>query len=360
MKKINPVLKIIIVSICLYSCTLTVNTITKKKELTHIFNNTQLSDFANNYFWEHFHQGNYDKLDSILFYLYAAYNENTNHLETNSHLGFAHAWALSERNRVEQLSPLIIQHATLATQHFGEAYKLNSKDPRLLGFLADFKMNLGAISKDKGLTTEGYFDGQKSIKQWSTFNYFTIGYVLSDLDHESWQFKKALEWQWKTLDKCLCEKVDRESFDFSQYIDLEAKERNIKRKRACWNSWIAPHNIEGFFLNMGDMLVKSGDWKKGIEIYKQIKSIPQYETWVHQEFLEKRIQNAEANVELFRGNYPKGAQQTNDNQMLINTPVSCMICHQKSTKDLELHQNINRKEYFKEMNVYFLDKKKVY
>ena len=40
-------------------------------------------------------------------------------------------------------------------------------------------------------------------------------------------------------------------------MTLETKEG---ARRACWNSRIAPHNLEGFFLNMGDMLVKSGDW----------------------------------------------------------------------------------------------------
>jgi len=38
-----------------------------------------------------------------------------------------------------------------------------------------------------------------------------------------------------------------------------SKKTKEGKKRVCWNSWIAPHNFEGFFLNMGDMLVKSGD-----------------------------------------------------------------------------------------------------
>lgn len=77
------------------------------------------------------------------------------------------------------------------------------------------------------------------------FNLFTGGYVFSRLPADSPQFQEGLAWQWRTLDHCIEE----------------------GKKRACWNSWIAPHNLEGFFLNMGDMLVKSGDWQMAQKIY---------------------------------------------------------------------------------------------
>jgi hypothetical protein len=51
------------------------------------------------------------------------------------------------------------------------------------------------------------------------------------------------------------------------------------KKRACWNSWIAPHNFEGFFLNMGDMLVKVGDWRTAQKIYANAKLSPDYANW---------------------------------------------------------------------------------
>jgi hypothetical protein len=62
--------------------------------------------------------------------------------------------------------------------------------------------------------------------------------------------------QWHTLDKCIEGKIDRANPDYSPYM---AKETTEGKKRACWNSWITPHNLEGFFVNMGDMLVKSGN-----------------------------------------------------------------------------------------------------
>ncbi len=332
------------------SCTISVDTITKKKEISS--QETELSKYANNYFWDRFHQGNYQNIDSILYYLTASYNENPNHHETVTHLGFANIWALSERQKLNPIPPTIIEHGTSALKYFGESYKMNPHDPWVLGFLADLKMTVGNISNDKKLTTQGYFDGKKSIKQWSEFNYFTIGYVLSQLEHTSPQFKKGLEWQWKTLDDCYCEKFDRENPDIKQYLLMEKEEENIKRKRACWNSWIAPHNVEGFYLNMGDMLVKSGDWKKGIEVYKLAQQIPEYNSWPFKALLEHRIENAEINVEKFRRTIENGENVKDEDVMLISSSISCMACHQMSPKDQQQYKGFDWKAYQKKMKVY--------
>ena len=187
-----------ILLLALISCTKDI--LFQKKSINGLADPTELSDHANQYFWQNFHQGNYEKLDSIIYYLSASYNENPNHLETVTHLGFSHIWKLSERDRLDEIPPTITDHAVLSLKYFDESQKLNKKDPRTLGFLADLKMTVGDIAQDDKLQRQGYFEGLKSIRQWKTFNYFTIGYILSRLDFDSWQFDKGLEWQWETLD----------------------------------------------------------------------------------------------------------------------------------------------------------------
>jgi hypothetical protein len=102
---------------------------------------------------------------------------------------------------------------------------------------------------------------------------------------------------------------------------LETKEGP---KRVCWNSWIAPHNLEGFFLNMGDMLVKSGDWQTARKIYANAKLVHEYPTWPHRDVLEQHIASAEANVAAF--NAPPGGDKP---VIMINSTISCMACHQQ-------------------------------
>jgi Integrase core domain len=122
--------------------------------------------------------------------------------------------------------------------------------------------------EEKGLR-KGYFMLKDAILAWPEFNLFTAGYVMSRQPADSDQFKEGIAWQWQNLDVCVDEKVDRTNPDFAKYMRLESKQGP---KRACWNSWIAPHNFEGFFLNMGDILVKAGDWQTARKIYANAKA----------------------------------------------------------------------------------------
>ena len=344
---------LVIIFLLITSCSKDI--LIQKKGQTDLLKQTELSDFANQYFWDNFHKGNYHKLDSITYYLTAAYNENPNHLETVTHLGFSYIWKLSERNRLEEIPPTIVDNATLSLKYFDESQKINSKDPRTLGFLADLKMTLGSISNDNKLTRQGYFEGLKSIRQWKTFNYFTIGYVLSGLDFDSWQFEKGVDWQWKTLNECYGEKIDKQNPEISKYLGLESTETDLHKKRACWNSWIAPHNVEGFYLNMGDMLVKKGDWEKAIEIYLLAKEVPQYDNWEFKEVLERRISNASVNVNKFREEFDRSEKKSIDDVILLNTSISCMSCHKMSDKDQKYYEDFDWEKYKEDFNIYNLN-----
>lgn len=352
-------MKNLLISILVLStlgCSVRIKTVNQRKNPTNMNVHTELSTHANNYFWECFHNGDYSKIDSLIYYLSASYNENPNHLETVSHLGFVHMWALSERQKLDVVPPTITEHGTLALKYYGESHRLNPHDPRVLGFLSDAKMIVGNFSDDKKLSKEGYFNGKKAIKKWSEFNYFTIGYVLSQLYQDSWQFDKGLEWQWKTLDECYCEKFDRENPSIEKYLPMEANETNLKRKRTCWNSWIVPHNVEGFYLNMGDMLVKDGNWEKAIEIYMLAKQVPEYDSWPYKDFLERRITAAKSNVEKFRMPIDNSKKYKDDDVMLINSSISCMACHKMSKEDHVVYKDFDWMKYKAEKNVYWLNR----
>jgi hypothetical protein len=98
-------------------------------------------------------------------------------------------------------------------------------------------------------------------------------------------------------------------------------------KRACWNSWIAPHNFEGFFLNMGDMLVKAGDVATARKIYANARHSPTYSEWKHRSLLEQRIAQAPDNVQSF--NAVHGSEGGDAKRQMVQTTVACMACHQQ-------------------------------
>ena len=311
---------------------------------------------ANQFFWDQFHSGNYDTIPAILEKLAAAYLENPNDLKTIYHLGFTHFWALSERQHLDSVPGTIIDHATLALKYLGEAYKMNPDDARLLSFLSAAKIIVGSLSNDEGLIKDGYLNGLKSIRDWKDFGEFSLAYTLSRLPHTDPNSQKSLEWMEETTERCYCEDIDSKLEECKQKIAQMAENTtNKERDRIIPNSWVAPHNIEGYFMFYGDLLVKSGDWEKGKIMYQLAKQAPDYAKWDYKEVLENRIRNAEKNVELFRKEIANGEKVNVDQAIMINTSISCRTCHQMSKKEFDTkYAGFDQKSYL-DQSFYFLD-----
>jgi hypothetical protein len=281
---------------------------------------TALSKKAQDYFWKTLHQGQYHDIPKADYLLMAAYLENPNDPSIAAHLGFLHIWKITERARNKVQNPLITNEIILARKYFKTAHLLAPHNPIYEGFLGDSYLTEGHIFQNKRLETKGYFILQHAISMWPEFNYFTAGYPMSSLPVESPYFKEAISWQWKTLDLCAEKKINRQNPNFKFAMHLE---RQHSKKRACWNSWIAPFNFEGFFLNMGDMVVKAGDWTTGIILYKNAKLAKNYHTWPYRFLLESRIKHAKENVKEFRKN-----NNTASRTILFNSGFGCVACHQ--------------------------------
>jgi hypothetical protein len=276
---------------------------------------------ADDLFWRTFHGGAYDEIPRVLALLTAAYLETPSDAVTAAHIAWLHNWRMAERERLSSVPATITDDVMLARRYFEEAFRLNPSDVRVLAFLAGHTVAEGALHKDERLLRRGYYMLLDAIDAWPEFSLFTAGYVMSRLPADSPRFTEGLEWQWRTLDVCVQERFDRTNPDYAKYVKLETKEGP---KRACWNSSIAPHNLEGFFLNMGDMLVKSGDWQSAQKIYANAQRLPDYATWKFADVLDARITQAQENVAAFNG-----AQGAPDRPIMINSAFACMACHQR-------------------------------
>ena len=276
---------------------------------------------ADKLFWKTFHGGDYEGIGAALDALTAAYLETPGDATTAGHIAWLHNWRMVERSRMASAPATITDDVALARRYFAEAAKLDPSDARVQGFLAGHTLIEGNLHKDEKLTREGYFMMLDAVKAWPEFNMFTGGFVFSRLPADSPRFRQGLEWQWRTLDICIGGKLDRANPDYTPYMGLETR---TGKKRACWNSWIAPHNLEGFFLNMGDMLVKAGDWRTAQKIYANAKLPKEYATWKYQVSLDERIAQAEANVARFRAAAPSPGPR-----MMIDSEFACMACHRE-------------------------------
>ncbi len=295
-------------------------TFTPKKQA--VASHSVLAQQAQQLFWDTLHKGRYQDISAAQRLLMAAYLQNPNDPTLAAHLGFLHIWKITERQREKTIPPTIVDEIILAKNYFADAVALDPKDARYLGFLGDSQLVIGNIFHDEREKVHGYYTLKRAIHVWPEFNYFTGGYVMSVLPSQSDRFKEGLEWQWRTLDLCADEKIDRHHPDFSPYMQRETQQG---RERACWNSWIAPFNFEGFFLNMGDMLVKAGDWQTAITIYNNAKLAKNYSSWPYRTLLENRIAHAQENVANFQKDYLDP-----NKTIMFNSSYGCVACHQQA------------------------------
>lgn len=320
---------VIIISILLSSCHQLAILTTPKKQADS--RETPLSKKAEAEFWMTLHQGRYDNIPQSTQLLSAAYLENPNNPKLAAHLGFIHIWKITERQRLNTIPSTIVDSIILSKKYFQDAVELNSKDARYLGFLGDTQLITGKIFNDQRLQTTGYFTLLDAIHAWPEFNYFTAGYPMTILSNGSTNFEEALDWQWKTLDLCAYTHVDRKNPDFSAYMKFETQRGP---QSACWNSWIAPFNFEGFFLNMGDMLVKKGDWKTALIIYHNAMLAKNYSSWPYRFLLENHMRYAKENNPYFNiethfsFEKPVSLKMRMTHALLFNSGWGCVACHQ--------------------------------
>ena len=130
---------------------------------------------------------------------------------------------------------------------------------------------------------------------------------------------------WRRLGLCSGTSADRCNPQFAAFMHLVTRQGP---ERVCWNSWIASQDFEGFLLNMGDMLVKAGEWSTAQKIYANAKLSATYPSWKYRTVLESRIEQAQANVAAF--NAPLRGKASGDTVMMVNSRYACMGCHQQS------------------------------
>jgi len=298
---------------------------------------TREAQEANEYMWEQFHLGNYDSIPSILEKLNDAYETDPNNVKVTAHLGFVYLWTFSERVR-QDLKVRMLENVFLSNRFFKEAMILNPKDPRLDGFQAAVQLCEGALTNNREMLATSYFSGLKAIKKWPQFNRFALGYVESQLDTGSKIYKQGLRYQWHILNECSEMKLTKEKILecpnelLTRLFNTINNSTNPKIKRACGNTWIAPHNWEGFFLNLGDMLVKAGELNDAKIIYNAAKYAPSFNQWVYKNVIDKRIAEMNENKEAFN-RHQNLIHLSYMPQMMINSEMSCMGCHEMSKQE---------------------------
>ena len=130
---------------------------------------------------------------------------------------------MAERARLSTIPATITNHTILARRYFESAVDLNPLDPRTQRFLAGHTIDEGTLHKDERSSGAGILCCSMPSRM-AEFNLFTAGYVMCRLPADSPHFQEGLEWQWRNLDSCVQERLDRTDPDDANYLSLETTE----------------------------------------------------------------------------------------------------------------------------------------
>jgi hypothetical protein len=275
-------------------------------------------------FWTALHGGKYESIGETLELYQQSYLANPNAAMSAARIGWLHTWRLAERARLASPPATITDDIVLGRKYFGEAVALSPHESRFQGFSASLIMAEGTVHKDEALTRRGYFQMNDAVAAWPEFNLFTAGISVANLPVEDPLFREGVERQWQNLDVCVDGKVDRADGRFDEYMAMET---HSGWNRACWDSWIAPHNLEGFFLHMGDMLVKTGDIAQAKVMYENAKLPKNYATWKLRDVLEDRLAHASEYTAPFREKNGAGVADATKRPFWASS-FTCTGCHQ--------------------------------
>jgi tetratricopeptide (TPR) repeat protein len=280
-------------------------------------------------FWATLHEADYGAYPEALAAVEAAVAVAPEDPVQNAHLGWLHIWHLAEAGNFAAAGNVAAGPQAMsmdlesAHRYFKRAVELDPAEARYFGFYATTLVVRSASADDASASRRADRALARAVRMWPEFNLFTAGYIHSSDPYDGREYAVALARMWRNLDVCVGRRVSRRHPELAQYASLAT---TVGPKRACWNSTIAPHNLEGFFLNFGDMLVKNGDVAVARTMYANARLSSTYAEWPYRDVLERRIRAADANVAGFRDSMPAGSPEA---QMMLRSNFACMGCHRR-------------------------------
>ena len=279
-------------------------------------------------FFEDFHASRYSQAAARAAALDAAAEADPSHGRLSFDRALAHTWHVAEWGRDPSQDPAALQAEVMSLLPlFQTAAENNPDDDRVGCFLGLQLIQAGRFIGDDSLVQQGVAVLDQAVAAWPEFNYFCVGLAYDQLPASDPDFALAVDAAYATMDVCYGEAIDRDAPDLGPYLD-QVTDQGIKR--ACWNDPIAPHNVEGFYLWMGDILVKQGRVGAARVAYDNVKLAPEYPDWPYRSLLQERLSaDLDAKAALYQD-----ADPANDPPFAGNEANrGCAVCHASSAAE---------------------------
>ncbi len=276
-------------------------------------------------FWQVFQGSCYEQVDEVIARLTEAYAEDSQHPTLAFLLGASHLWKFQERGRAGLPAAAVLIDAKLAVQYL-QACKALHPDRRTVDVFLDFaKVDVALAEGDSEPLNEGLQGIRIDACKDPAFCGFVQGWVFSAVMSENdCLYHESIQGYFATFDTCAGFRTPRAIPRLGPllygYIALRARKDPV-----CYNTALAPHNMEATLLGLGDAYVKQGKLGSARIAYRSVKRAPSYSSWLYQDQLECRLENLDALKDKFRAE--TAMLDVSEPAMFFQCSYSCTACH---------------------------------
>lgn len=264
--------------------------------------------------------GRYETLPDVLEELAHADEERPDDPAVTLALGLANLWGVAEIARVLPVDPAQAgAYAVAAQTHLERARTASPDDARIDGWIGSVRIGIGTNLGNAELVADGYDEIDRGVRRDSAFNSFIEAFSYARKARDDADFSRAAAAFFRTVEVCDLG-VTRDAPRLAMARRAPAANVSI----ACTNGPKMPHNLEGFWLFGGDILLKSGELATARALYENAVLEGEARGWPHLEVAERRLADAAAWATLFAD-----ADAANDPPLAWQSPQQCVLCHER-------------------------------
>jgi hypothetical protein len=290
-----------------------------------ISNGTERARQATQHFWDAIHANDFAHVDDVIADLTAAEVESPEDPTVALLLGSSHDWKFQERGRAGLSAADAEPHVLLGIEFCQKGLELNPRNRALPGLRDALKAAVGTLHGDRALVEESFQGIRENTRRDPRFQGFVQDWVFSTLLSEcDCRYHEAAEGAFAGFDSCAGFRVPRSIPYLPRVVYLWLIVRSEKEP-ICYNTDVAPHNLEGTLLALGDTFLKQGKLTQACLAYKGIKRCPNYPSWPYKQELDVRLDNLETLRDKFRAD--TGKLDVCQPAMLFQSTISCTVCH---------------------------------
>lgn len=264
--------------------------------------------------------GAYEALPGVLEELTRADEAAPNDPAVTLALGLANLWGVAELGRVVPVDAAQAGvYALAARSHLERARELSPADARIDGWIGSVLIGIGTNLASADLVQDGYDEIDRGVQRNPAFNSFVEAFSYARKPADDPEFPRAVDAFFRTVEVCELG-VTRAEPQLPSINEPPA----AGVPTACTNGPAMPHNLEGFWLFGGDILLKAGELSTALALYENAALEGRARGWLHVAVAEQRTADAAEWAMLLTDE-----DATNDPLLAWQAPNQCVLCHER-------------------------------